>query len=451
MSQKLFRDPLYDYISIDTNKYPWLLDLINTPEVQRLRYISQLGLSHSTYLGAVHSRLSHSMGVFHLIEMWLAYLERERDYSTYFEDGDGDKDALLAAALLHDVGHGPFSHATETFFGEHEVRSVNIILDPESSVNKVLTNTNSELPGRVAGLIAKRLPEGAVQPRLWQKALISSQLDADRLDFLRRDSLFSGAEYGNFDWYRIIHTTHLRKPQENPQKIDFFWPDKTKYAIEEYLFSRFYMYQGVYFHHTTRGFEKVLQKILKRAKLLAESKNFAKQIRPSLRGFFKPDSTVSSAKFLALTDYALLAQIAEWRQAKDNILRDLVDVFFARKDKFGFKVVGEFDESIHGLKESEKILKKAAAAGDFLRKKGLDPEYYLLTDDFNVGVYKPYSPEREWQQMTSENAIRIADSSGNPVEITKILNRLELMVKEPHIVRRYYCPYEHREKISALL
>ena len=262
MAQKLFRDPLYDYIAID--KDSWLLKLLNCPEVQRLRYINQLGLSQFTYPGASHSRFSHSLGVLHLMQLCLSYLKQ-----TYSENHFKllDEEALLSAALLHDIGHAPFSHATEGIFGNHDERTVEIIFNPDSEVHRALSERAKSLPSKVAALIAKRLPTGAKQPPLWQKSLISSQLDMDRLDYLRRDSLCSGAEYGNFDWFRIIHTIQLKEKviprgqREKGQKVIYVvWPDKSKFALEEYIFSRFYMYQSVYFHHTTRGFEGLLKK-----------------------------------------------------------------------------------------------------------------------------------------------------------------------------------------------
>ena len=319
MPQKLFRDPLYDYIALDKKKDSWLLKLINCPEFQRLRYINQLGLSHFTYPSATHSRFSHSFGVLHIMQECLEYLDK--DYGSYFNDGD--KEALLAATLLHDIGHGPFSHTTENFFGNHEKKAVTIISDPESSVNKLLTELNKELPTKVAALVSEEIPQEN-PPVLWQRALISSQLDLDRLDFLRRDSLFSGAEYGNFDWYRIIHTIRLTEKTEDIQKICLFWPDKTKYAIEEYLFSRFYMYQSVYFHHTTRGFERVLEKILARAKFLAlqDGSTFVDSILSSIKPFFQEDKDVTLQQFICLTDYALLAKVSELKSAEDYILSD---------------------------------------------------------------------------------------------------------------------------------
>jgi len=447
MGQKLFRDPVYDYIAIDTDKYPWLLELINSPEVQRLRYINQLGLSHFTYPGATHSRLSHSLGVLHLMQQCLEHLSH--DYPKYLDDGN--KEALLAATLLHDIGHGPFSHATESFFGKHEERSVEIITNPESSVNKILRDVDAQLPTKVASLLATEI-SAQNRPVLWQRALISSQLDVDRIDFLRRDSLFSGAEYGNFDWYRIIHTMQLKEISHNPQKaIWLFWPNKTKYAIEEYLFSRFYMYQSVYFHRTTRGFEKLLVKILQRAKHLAsEGTGFANSIFPGLSPFFLPSQEPSPSHFLGVTDHLLLAQIWEWRKAEDPILGDLSRKFF-RRGPDGFKMAREID--YRTPPSITKIGSKEKSVQEYLKQKGLDPEYYLLTDESAVTVYKPYIPEPEREDMSPENVVMIADSAQPDKihEISQVLPRLKPITSHSGRIARYYCPAEHREKVASFL
>jgi len=284
---------------------------------------------------------------------------------------------------------------------------------------------------------------------LWQRALISSQLDLDRLDFLRRDSLFSGAEYGNFDWYRIIHTIRLTEKTEDIQKIWIFWPDKTKYAIEEYLFSRFYMYQSVYFHHTTRGFEKVLQKILERAKWL-ESQNsatFGDSIVPSLKPFFQEDKGPTLRQFLDLTDYMLLAQVSAWKDLEDPILSDLSTKFFASRDG-GFKIACEFDYTGE-LPWLTEICAKENAAREYLQKNNLDPDYYLLKDKFDVKVYTPYVPEPETGIMTPENVIMISDDT-KIQEICNVLPRMGSIAKELR-TERYYCPEEHKEEIKKLL
>lgn len=194
MSAKIFRDPLYNYISIDRSKDRWLLELLDTPEVQRLRRIHQLGVSNQTYFGADHNRLAHSLGVVHLMQQALQHIQTHY-HDEHFNLG---RAPLLAGALIHDVGHGPFSHLFEPCLGiDHEVWSSKIILcqDKEMKLNKVLRSVDSMLPQRVAELIDRK-PHGHPP---WMKYLLSSQLDMDRLDYLRRDSLFTGAGYGHFD------------------------------------------------------------------------------------------------------------------------------------------------------------------------------------------------------------------------------------------------------------
>jgi len=375
----------------------------------------------------------------------LEYLDKY--YKSYFNNGD--EEALRAAILLHDIGHGPFSHTTETFFGNHEKRGVEIITSSESAVNKVLREVNGELPAKVVALIAKKPPKGVPTAPLWQKALISSQLDLDRLDFLRRDSLFSGAEYGNFDWYRIIHTMQLTELAEDVQGILIFWPDKTKYAIEEYLFSRFYMYHSVYFHHTTRGFEKILQKILERARWLVSQKDntFENSVLPSVKPFLQGDKEPTLQEFLDITDYVLLAQVSVWRKVEDEILSDLSVNFLARGDK-GFKVAYEFD-STDKPPMITKIFDKENIAREYLRKSNLDPDYYLLKDEFDVEVYKPYVPELEVGLTTPENVVLISHNT-KIQEICNVLPRLWPIAKELWTAR-YYCPEEHKVETNKLL
>lgn len=149
MAAKIFRDPLYNYISIDRERDGWLLKLLDCPEVQRLRRIHQLGVSYFTYPGADHSRLSHSLGVLHLCQEALRHLET----LTRDAQADAARHPLLAAALVHDVGHGPFSHLFEPCLDiKHEVWSCNIIRSPESQVNQALRDIDSGLPERVAAL-----------------------------------------------------------------------------------------------------------------------------------------------------------------------------------------------------------------------------------------------------------------------------------------------------------
>lgn len=237
MSSKIFRDPLYNYISIETKKDRWLLDLLDCPEVQRLRRIHQLNISYLTYSGADHNRLAHSLGVVHLTQQALRHLAKISGEDSQTNHG---RAPVLVAALIHDVGHGPFSHLFEPCLGiDHEEWTKAVLLSPETQVHQILKrHFDHTFPQRVAELIDK---DNHDQPP-WQKYLLSSQLDMDRLDYLRRDSLFTGAGYGHFDWFRLLNTFEIYEDEESGR--DIVWAEKSLLAVEEYIFSRYYMYQN---------------------------------------------------------------------------------------------------------------------------------------------------------------------------------------------------------------
>jgi hypothetical protein len=440
MAQKLFRDPLYDYILIDLNKHDWLLDLINCPELQRLRYITQLGLGQFTYPGSTHSRFSHSLGVMHLMKECLIHLRQ--DYSNYIKPLE--EEALLAAALLHDVGHSPFSHATEAVFGDHEKRALQIIQNPDSDVHKVLQKRAKTLPQKVNALLAERNDAPA-----WQKSLISGQLDLDRLDFLRRDSLYSGAEYGNFDCFRIVHTMELREKRiEGKQKgIFVVWPDKSKFAIEEYLFSRFYMYQSVYFHHTTKAFEALLDRILTRAQDIAQDdKDFARELLPPLKLMMGGREAESPADFQNLTDHVVLAQITLWQNSKDRILQDLSRRLVFRRGIGWMEITGTPFET------TAKIEKVRV----YLSKQGMEHKYYFVEHTSQAAPYKPYSSASAREEQTSVNSIMLFDQKWPDTgfrEITEVpgMERLKAITGAPPASLRYYFPKEHQQEITRLL
>ncbi len=441
MAQKLFRDPLYDYIAIDADKFPWILDLINCPEVQRLRYISQLGLGHFTYPGATHSRFSHSLGVFSLMRGCISHL-KSNYHDNYFKQID--EEALLAAALLHDIGHFPLSHVTEAIFGSHEKQGIAIISNPDSGVNKVLTRCHGELPSKVVALLSKS--DDALP---WQKSLISSQLDVDRLDYLQRDSLCSGAEYGHFDCFRIIHTMELREKQlPGAQKVVFVvWPEKSKYAIEEYIFSRFYMYQSVYYHHTTKGFEELVRIILKRAKdIAAMDESFAAEMLPTMNSMLCATSEPHLEMFQMLTDNILFTQIALWQYGKDEILSDLCKRLLLRKGIGWHEMKGtpfEMADKIEHVRE-------------YLNKQGLDPKYYFYEGKTEATAYKPYSSAAAAEEQSSVNSIILFGDSWPGtgfVEISEVpgLERIRMITGSQASTLRYYFPKEHAKEIKALL
>jgi len=352
---------------------------------------------------------------------------------------------LLAAALLHDLGHAPLSHGTESIFGDHSERTLEIIVHPDSGAYKILSKHDSNLPSKVSSLIAEKN-----DAPLWQKSLISSQLDMDRLDYLRRDSLCSGAEYGNFDCFRIIHTMQLEKKVIKGKQEDLFvvWPDKTKYAIEEYIFSRFYMYQSVYFHHTTRGFERLLQVILKRAQNIAkDSRDFRKALLPPMKILLGGKEIKDYQKFQDLTDHVLLAQVTIWQSSKDKILSDLSKCLLLRRG------LG-WTEIIAGT--PFEMTNKIGKVQEYLQKKGKDHQYYFIEDSPGMPPYKPYSSASAGEEQTSVNSIILFDSRWGGtgfLEITEVpgLERLRTITGAQSSVLRYYFPKEHEQDIKKLL
>src|SRR5262252_6050395 len=256
MPQRIYRDPVHNIIPLreDTAEGVLMKDLIDTPEFQRLRRIKQLGLGLYTYQGAEHSRFTHSLGAFHLMTR---VLDRFEEHAVIAPE---DRTAARAAALLHDVGHGSFSHVMEKVLGfHHESWTVKVVLSEETGVGRLLANYSPALPERVAAII-----EGRFQPAALAQ-LVSSQLDVDRMDYLLRDSLMTGAKYGIYDLEWIINALAI---DEDADRI--YVQARGLYAVEEYLHARFYMFRQVYFHRTLRSAEAVLRSIMRRALKLFE-------------------------------------------------------------------------------------------------------------------------------------------------------------------------------------
>ena len=426
---KIFRDPLYNYISIDRENDQWLLDLLDTPEVQRLRRIHQLGVSFFTYTGADHSRLSHSLGVLHLMQQAVEHLKGDSKAHI-----GAARHALLASALLHDVGHAPFSHLFEGPLGlKHEQWSCQAVLSPDTEVNAILKGIDADLPKQVAELIKK---DNFNRP-LWQKNLLSSQLDVDRLDYLRRDSLFTGSGYGHFDWYRIVHTFELYgNPNLNSITV---WPDKTKYSIEEYIFARFYMYENVYMHKTTRGYEKLLHAMWKIARQMFDNGDSKSIVKP-IKEFWKAKDP-SFRQFEVLEESVVLYQIQEWQSHKNKALADLAHRFLNRKG-FGSVPAPLGTNPLDDLSEWKVALHK------LVKKYGYSPpESYVLTDEYEIEIYAPYRPEKSDEQ-TPSNAIRIVNEKDGPQEITMLLPRLKAVIDKPKRTVLYYLPKEPKELIE---
>jgi hypothetical protein len=434
MTAKIIRDPLYNYVGIESDTDPWLLELLDTPEVQRLRRIHQLGVSHFTYPGADHSRLSHCLGVLHLMQQAIEHVGSKDPQARQA------REALLAAALLHDVGHGPFSHLFEPCLGiDHEEWSCKILLNEETKIHKILRGVATHLPNTVAALVDRDNHEHPC----WQKNLLSSQLDVDRLDYLRRDSLFTGAGYGHFDWYRILHTFEPFGPMNRDR--DLVWNEKSKFAIEEYIFARYYMYWNVYLHKTTRGFEKLVEAMWKKARAMFDNGDKLDLVKPIAEFWKSPDPSVQ--QFLALEEFTVLSQIQIWTEHSDKSLSDLARRFLNR-DRFASVDAPEtkdpFPVDRQPWKNALLDLVKQHSEYD-------SPEMYCLEDILKSKYTQPYSPEPESDEQGDSNSIRLKlKNESSPVEISELLPRMRPLFKKSPDQYRYYIPKDLQMKAEKL-
>lgn len=433
-SAKLIRDPLYNYVTIDRRRDGWLLEVLDTPEVQRLRRVHQLGVSFLTYPGASHNRLGHSLGVLHLAFAAARRLEQEWGLE------EGDRQALLAASLAHDVGHGPFSHVFEPCLGtDHETWSERAVLG-DTALRRALEGADGTLPGRVAALIGRN---GAEAPgRL--RSLISSQLDLDRLDYLRRDSLFTGAGYGHFDWERILGTF---EPLEDSGGggADLAWPERAALAIEEYVFSRYYMYQNVYLHKTTRGFERMLEAMWGRARRIRAEGGDAGLVG-EIAGFWDASEPEAGA-YLAIEEFTVLHQIRLWTGHRDRALSELARRFLDRRGP-AMVEAPDYGDALEPDEEGWE-----AALRELVGRDGrYDPaECFVLKDTLSAKSTRPYTPEKEVEEQSGRNAIRILPEGGGPaVEISVLLERLQPVTREGFDRVRYYLPKEFRDEARRL-
>ncbi|RED51678.1 HD domain-containing protein [Cohnella lupini] len=355
--EKVFKDPVHHSVYVQDAT---IWKLVNTPEFQRLRRIRQLGTSYLTFHGAEHSRFSHSLGVYEITRKIISQFERNR-YSDWPQE---EKLLSLCASLLHDVGHGPFSHSLEQIFHtDHEQWTCEVILG-DTGINRVLREVDPGFPEQVASVIRKKYEKPIVVN------LVSSQLDADRMDYLLRDAYFTGVNYGTFDLDRILRV--LR-----PYKGKIVVKESGMHAVEDYLMSRYQMYWQVYFHPVTRSSEIVLRQIFRRASELYRSGyEFAFMLSPInelLAG------SITLQPYLKLDEAMVQTTFGQWADEKDELLSDLCRRFLNREL---YKYVP--------LESEDKIWLEDVRQE--WRRIGLNPDYHLEIDtpmDSPYDVYKP--------------------------------------------------------------
>ncbi|MFR9254665.1 MAG: HD domain-containing protein [Merdibacter sp.] len=248
---KVMRDPIHGYIHVH---YKVIWDCINAREFHRLRRIHQLGGDFQVYHTAEHTRFSHSLGVYEIVRRMVEEIEElSRSLSEY------EKCAAMLAGLLHDLGHGPFSHAFEAVSDCHHEQFTQRILLEDSEIHRILSAADVRLPQDVADIIGYRYKNDLLNQ------LVSGQLDADRMDYLLRDAYFTGTSYGTFDMERILRTIRI-------QDAHLAVKESGIHSVEDYIMARYHMYWQVYLHPVARSYEIMIALLFERMKTLWKQK-----------------------------------------------------------------------------------------------------------------------------------------------------------------------------------
>ena len=395
---KILNDPIYGFITI---RYSIILNLIDHPYFQRLNRIKQLGLSYLVYPGAHHTRFHHAIGCMHLMQKAIRVLRFKQ-----VEISNEEENALCIAILLHDIGHGAFSHALE-----HSI--VNRISHEEISL-KFMRKLNKEFEGQLA--LAIEIFEGK-NPRKFLGQLISSQLDIDRLDYLKRDSFYTGVTEGNISSDRLIAMINVKDDE-------LVIEQKGIYSVEKFLIARRLMYWQVYLHKTGLVAENILVNVLKRAKELAGEgvELFASS---ALKYFLEaPISKTNFTEetleiFSKLDDYDVLSAIKEWVHHKDKVLALLSEMIVDRK-LLRIEIQQEVFKEVYIAKRREKAMRKLSISEK-------DVKYFVFHQKISNQAYALKSP------------IYILNKNGNIKDIAKASDQLNLQALTIPVVKYFIC------------
>lgn len=375
---KVMRDPIHNYIQV---RLPLIWELINAPEFQRLRRIHQLSGAYLVFHTAEHSRFGHSLGTYEIVRRMLNEVDDLKQQLS-----DLEKLTVMIAGLLHDIGHWPFSHAFEFISPvRHEEMTKRIILG-DSEINKILKKYDEKLPELVSSIIDHSHPNKLLSQ------LISGQLDADRMDYLLRDSYFTGTKYGEFDLERVLRTL---KVYDNQLAVK----ESGIHTIEDYIMARYHMYWQVYYHAGIRAFEAMLVLLFRRLKEIRTVKDY-----PIFTAFFNQEKVTISQHF-SFDDYSSYQGFYLLKQDNDEILSDLANRLINRR-LFAYQDI-QIKDNINNYQQLI---------------PGKDPNYYLYKDTTSQIPYRPYLAQEE-------NLIKVLNKDNKLVELSEISHIVRAIVQ----------------------
>lgn len=396
---KIFNDPIYGFITIPNTL---IFDLIAHKYFQRLRRISQMGLSYLVYPGAHHTRFHHALGCLHLMQNAVRILRFKN-----VQISEAEENGLYIAILLHDIGHGPFSHAME--------HSIVETISHEAISLKFMESLNVEFNGALDMAIS--MFKG-VYPRSFFGQLISGQLDIDRSDYLKRDSFYTGVSEGNINSERLISMMNVINDE-------LVIEEKGIYSIEKFLTARRLMYWQVYLHKTSLVAEQMIMRVLKRAKELTQ--NGVKLEASSALTFFLCNNANSSNfdkstlhQFSLLDDYDVMSALKLWQFHDDFVLRHLSEMILNRTLlKIKFKNNPIADSKIEFIKQN--LMSKYAL-------DAYEASYFVFNGHVENLAYNP-----------KQGGLKILYKNGKTLDILKASDHLSSKVLSKTVSKHYIC------------
>lgn len=401
---KIFTDPIHGFIGVPKGQ---TLQLLDHPYVQRLRRIRQVGMAYMVFPGAEHSRFSHALGA---VGLMIKVLNSLRDKNTTITNAEYD--AMLAAILLHDIGHGPFSHTLEHSLAR-DFRHENMTL-------AMMQQLNEKFDGKLSMAIDIFTNQYS---KTFLHQLISSQLDIDRLDYIKRDSFYTGAMEGSIGIDRILKT--LRVHQGN-----VVIEQKGIYAIENYIMARRFMYMQVYLHKTVICADLVLRALIRRARVLMKQGGELPFSSRAMRYFIQqhPSAKKGISKefmnhYVMLDDNDIIMCIKQWAGYDDPILSDLCKRFINRR----FFRAHAMDE-VPAPDQVEQLKQKTASA---LKQKGMPH------DEDAVSYYLHFTKTRNEAYKYRNESIYILDRNGVAVEFSKAADARHIEALSIPVVKHF--------------